>query len=175
MRHCVPKVAAACVEPGSEVRCQQDDECCGHDVGFRCVSAQCVQPPALARFEPGRFVRDFHAECPVGQFPAWQLLEWQAELPPGTSIGFAGQTADSIAELDDAEALEFGSALPPSTTTWTTWGTADKDNIGYQFEQAEIRAGVWLRVTMTFYPDSRRIQTPVLTDWRVVYDCRDSF
>lgn len=175
VRHCVPKVADECIEAGSEVRCQQDEECCGSDDGFICVSGQCVQPPPLARYEQGRFVRDFHAECDIGQFPAWQVLEWQAELPSGTSITFTGQTADTAAELDDAEAIPLGSALPPSTTTWTTWGTDDEDNISYQFSEAKIRAGEWLRITMTFKPDARGVQTPVLTEWRVVYDCRDNF
>lgn len=175
VRHCVPKEADACIEPGSEVRCESDADCCGADVGQRCVSSQCVQPPPLARYEARTFVRDFHAECPAGDYPAWQLLQWQAELPPGTSIDFTGQTADELDELDDALSITLGSAQPPSTTTWTSWGTEDEDNIGYKFEQAAIRAGVWLRVTMTLNPDDRQIASPVLTDWRVIYDCSPTF
>ncbi len=175
VRHCVPKEEDACISPGSELRCEEDADCCGHAWGRRCISSQCVQPPPLARYESGSFVRDFYAECPNGQFPTWQFLEWQAELPAGTSIEFSGQTADTAADLDDAVEIDLGSALPPSTTTWTTWGTDDEDNIGYKFDQAMVRAGSWLRVTMKLNPDSRQIDTPVLTDWRTVFDCRDAF
>jgi hypothetical protein len=174
VRHCIAR-ASACIEIGSEERCEEDENCCGHEAGRRCVSTQCVQPPPLARYESRDFVRDFHAECPTGQYPQWQLLEWQAQLPPGTSIEFTGQTADSADELEDSVAIELGTALPPSTTTWTSWGVDEEDNIAHKFEQALVPAGVWLRVTMTLNPDSRQINTPILTDWRMIYDCRDAF
>lgn len=175
VRHCVPVAANECVSESDTRLCQSDEECCGFASGERCASGRCQQPPLLARYQPATFERDFHAECPERMQVRWKFLEWQAKLPPGTSIQFSAASAATVADLADAGTVFLGSASPPDTTTWTTWSTSDEDSIDSKLEAEGHLAQEWLRVTMTLNPDESLVSTPVLTSWRLVYDCADAY
>jgi hypothetical protein len=172
-RHCMPIDASQCVTADAPIACQSDEQCCGFEEGERCASGRCVMPPALARYEAATFVRDYQASCPDGTLPNWKFLEWQAELPAGTSIDFTAATAPTQAELEDATAVRLATARPPSTTTWTTWWPEDSESIDDKLAAEGYPTRQWLRVAMTLRPDSASVQAPTLTDWRLIYDCTD--
>lgn len=175
VRHCVAVDADACVDDDSTRMCQTDEECCGFDEGERCLSGECRRPPPLARYQPATFVRDFHAECPHGTLPFWKFIEWQAKLPAGTSIDYVAASASTQAELAMAGAVYLATANPPDTSTWTTWSDQDSESIDAKLMAQGYPSRDWLRVTMTLNPDATLIHSPVLTSWRMVYDCNDSF
>ncbi len=175
VRHCVPVVPGACIEPGSTLLCETDDDCCGAASGERCSSGQCVMPPQLPRFERATFVRDYQADCPDGTVPEWQFVEWQAALPEGTLIQFDVATATSEDSLDEQEAIYQATATPPGASTWTTWGTKAEDSIDANLAAEGYPSSGWLRIWITLIPDEARVQTPVLERWRLVYDCKDAF
>lgn len=175
VRHCVTVDADTCVDDDSVRMCQTDEECCGFDEGERCLSGECRRPPPLARYQPATFVRDFHAQCPHGTLPHWKFLEWQAKLPAGTSIAYTAASASTQAELATAGAVYLATANPPDTSTWTTWSDQDSESIDAKLVAEGYPSRDWLRVTMTLNPDATLIHSPVLTSWRLVYDCDDSF
>lgn len=175
VRHCVSVDADTCVDDDAARMCQTDEECCGFDKGERCLSGECRRPPPLARYLSATFVRDFHAQCPHGTLPHWKFLEWQAKLPAGTSIAYTAASANTQAELATAGAVYLATATPPDTSTWTTWSDQESESIDAKLMAEDYPSRDWLRVTMTLNPDSTRIHSPVLTSWRLVYDCDDSF
>jgi hypothetical protein len=127
------------------------------------------------RYQSATFVRDFHAECPQGTLPHWKFLEWQAQLPEGTSIAFTAASAPTRAELEDAVEVDLHTAVPPASPAWTTWGTNDDDSIDAKLAEQGYPTHEWLRVRMTLNPDEGLVTTPKLSQWRLVYDCVDGF
>jgi hypothetical protein len=145
-------------------------------------------PPAPPALPPGiSYTRDFHAVCPNSTLPVWQLFNWQAVVPAGTSIDFTAQVAPDLAGAPGSYApstpFSIGSATS-STTAWTT----------QQYAQPPLTAGPaactldqhltggngcpgpgnsssqeWLRITMTF--NTAGALSPTLTNWEQLFDC----
>lgn len=131
----------------------------------QCMGSTVTTPPVVTLM-PQTFVRDYQANCGVGEQVRWQYLYWQSAIMAGTSIDFAAQTAETEEGLDSAPLVDIGTSTE-STTTWTT----DTKTIDTHFRSALPPQGSreWLRVSMTLNPDGA--STPVLTSWRLVYDC----
>lgn len=129
-----------------------------------CVGTATTTPPTVPLI-PQTFVRDYEANCDVGEQPRWQYLYWQSTIPAGTSITFTAQTADTQAALTSATAVEIGE----STTTTSTW-TTDSDTIdSHLVDDATTLSREWLRVSITLEPNGTA--TPILNSWRLTYDC----
>jgi hypothetical protein len=116
-------------------------------------------------------VRDYAAVCPSGTSPVWQLFQWQATIPPGTSIDFKAATATSPAGLPAAPP-----AGPPTTAnigsaTVTTAGWTNDPATVDTHLKADTGKGSqpYLRVYMTF--NTAGLLSPVLQTWRQLYDC----
>ncbi len=134
------------------------------------------------------YTRDFHAACPNGTLPTWQLFNWQAAVPFGTSIDFSAQTAPdngsgSPGSYLPATAFGIGTAST-STTTWTTQQynsppltvgpapcTVDQHLTGGNAcpGPGNLTSQEWLRVIMKF--NTLGALSPVLTKWEMLYDC----
>ncbi|HEX9619690.1 MAG TPA: hypothetical protein VF989_06130, partial [Polyangiaceae bacterium] len=169
-RHCIPIDPNACIEDDNpDVPCVQHTDCCGFSSGSRCdVNGVCHEPPSPLLYGSATYVRDFEARCPTGMEPLWLGFEWQAVLPDGTSIDFEATSAQRLEDLDDAETVEVGRAEPPDTTGWT----GDDDIvIDEALEEVDLRSQEYLRVSMKLNPDEAGTVAPVLTNWRVTYDC----
>lgn len=64
---------------------------------------------ALALNDPG-YYRQTEEGCPAGT--EWVTLDWEAEVPPGTRIQFAVRTANTVADLGNAQWVHVAS-MPP--------------------------------------------------------------
>jgi hypothetical protein len=166
-RHCTPLAASSCIADGAGT-CATHADCCNFATGTRCASGTCALPPPVTLFSTATFTRDFTATCPSDTKPVWQLFEWQAVLPTGTSITIKARSTDDSSMLASATPLvNIATVVPPSTTGWAgSTSTVD----------ASLKAASWasrnyLRVEMTMNPSSDRYSTPSLTNWRVTYDC----
>jgi hypothetical protein len=116
---------------------------------------------------PATFTRDFEAACPPSTRVQWRFFEWQATIPAETNIVFTARTAPTEAALTGAESVSAGTA----TMTTTTW-TSDPEDISWHLAN-DVTPGLlsqdWLRINMTFNPTPTT--SPVLLDWRQMYDC----
>jgi hypothetical protein len=170
VRHCVPRDASVCIADASATQCFSDAQCCGFATGSRCANGTCQVPPTLSLYQPGTFTRDFVSACADDKRPVWEFFEWQADLPAGTSIEFTAATAETVAGLAAAPTVAAGLAAPPSTTGWTNDGTNINDLLlaSTAFSRANLRISAHLK------PSADELRAPVLTNWRVVYDCVDA-
>jgi hypothetical protein len=122
------------------------------------------------------FYRDFDVTCPMGTKVRWLNFEWQATVPPGTSIGFRAASADTQAALPPSPP-----ALAPTTVAIGTanatvvdpqWGRDANTvawHLGNQAPGSAVGSKPWLRVYITLNtasPDS-----PTLWAWRQLYAC----
>ncbi len=64
----------------------------------------------LSANEPGSYRQMFEG-CPADQDTEWKELAWDVETPMGTTVVFRGRTANSVADLEDAEWFNI-TALP---------------------------------------------------------------
>ncbi|MBX3206553.1 MAG: hypothetical protein KF764_15885 [Labilithrix sp.] len=117
------------------------------------------------------FTRDYAASCPSGTRPVWQLFQWQATIPPGTSIGFRAATADTVAGLPPPPPGGVPTTADIGTANATTGGwTNDTDTVDFSLNaDTGTRSREYLRVYMTF--NTTATQSPVLQSWRQLYDC----
>jgi hypothetical protein len=128
-----------------------------------CTGAPTPTTPLVAE----TFTRDFEAECAPSTHVQWRFFEWQATIPAGTSIAFTAQTAATEAALSGQPSVGAGTASF-TTTTWSsdandiTWHLANDVTPGLLSQE-------WLRITMAFDPTPA--VSPVLLDWRQMYDC----
>lgn len=124
-------------------------------------------PTPTTPLVPETFTRDFEAECAPSTRVQWRFFEWQATIPAGTSIAFTAQTAATEAALSGQPSVGAGTASF-TTTTWSsdandiTWHLANDVTPGLLSQE-------WLRITMAFDPTPA--VSPVLLDWRQMYDC----
>jgi hypothetical protein len=137
-------------------------------MGSRCVLGTCEVPPPLLRYGTSIFVRDFEAECPSKTEPKWLFFEWQAIIPDGTSIDFTAASARARNQLRFATEVEVGTA-DETTDGWTGSGDVIQDLLSDPDEAEDSFR--FLRVRMILRPDALGEAAPVLTTWRVSYDC----
>ena len=117
------------------------------------------------------FVRDYEAVCAMGSKPVWQPFQWQAQVPAGTSISFKAATAANLADLPEppAGAPPATAAIGTANATTTVW-TSDPDTVDKNLEDDTGQASKkFLRVFMTF--NTTAVQSPILSNWRQLYDC----
>ncbi len=158
-------------------------------IGGAPVATTAPPPPPAPPPLPGgvTFTRDFHAVCPNGTLPVWQLFNWQASVPFGTSIDFTAQTAPDSAGAPGtfAPASPFSVGTAGGTTsTWTTQlyaappltvgpapCTVDQHLTGNNAcpGPGNLTSQEWLRVTMTFNVSGAL--SPTLTNWEQLFDC----
>ncbi|HET9958942.1 MAG TPA: hypothetical protein VFQ61_30840 [Polyangiaceae bacterium] len=169
-RHCIPVSTSSCIADDAATQCTSDAQCCGFSTGSRCANGVCRLPPPLLLYTPGNYVRDFHAECPSGTHAVWQVFEWQASVPTGTSIDFVGSTASTAAGLSTAATIIAGTASPPSVSGWAN----NPVNLQSAFQTAGQTSREYLRIVMQLNPSSDRLSAPTITNWRVAYDCFDN-
>jgi hypothetical protein len=159
-RQCHP--IADCSDVGEA--CTTSANCC---TGLTCPAGGgvCLEVGGTA-FTAATYRREYIASCPTGTRVKWKNFEWQATLPTGTQIDFYVQTKKLAADsyLPTTAAL-LKSALPPPPTGWDF---ADVDAV---LKANNLASLDYLRVSMTFRPDSAATLAPTLKNWRIVYDC----
>jgi hypothetical protein len=170
-RHCIPKTTSGCIDDGDATACSSDAQCCGFSTGSHCVNGGCQLPAPLVIFSPGTFTRDFVAECGKGKKPVWQVLQWKATLPTGTSIDFTATSAATSAALATATTVVAGQAT--TSTTMMNW-SVNPVSLDTNLKAAGIGSQSYLRIVATLEPSSDTLSTPTLSNWRVVYDCLDA-
>jgi hypothetical protein len=159
-------------------------------IGGPPIASSAPPPPPAPPSLPGgvTFTRDFHAVCPNGTLPIWQLFNWQASVPFGTSVDFTAQTAPdngSGAPGTYAPVTPFAIGSASSTTsTWTTQQyaapplavgpaacTVDQHLTGNNGcpGPGNLTSQEWLRVTMKF--NVAGPLSPTLTNWEQLFDC----
>ena len=157
------------------------------------IAQSAPPPPPAPPTAPGTatFTREFHGVCPNGTALVWQLFNWQAVVPAGTSIDFAAQVAPAGASASTpgtyapSTPFSIGTALV-STTGWTTQSYASPPlTVGPQACTLDqhltgdngcpgpgnmtSEAQKWLKVTMTFHTTGSL--SPTLTNWEQLFDC----
>jgi hypothetical protein len=159
---------------GANVACGTTSDMTPGELSFEFLlfsASQCIgeikRPPAAATLATNVFVRDYEADCALGEQAVWQLFSWQAAVPTGSRIDFYGATADAQEELAAATMVGIGVA-DTTTTTWTT-SNHTVDQIFRENLTPPDVSRRWLRVKFVFVPNGK--VAPVLSEWRVVYNC----
>ena len=166
-RHCTPLAASTCIANGAST-CVTHADCCNFASGARCASGTCGSPPAVTLYSAATFTRDFSSSCSDGTKPMWQLFEWQAVMPIGTSIAITARSSDDSSALASAmPVVNVTTVQPPSTTTWA----GSTSTVDALLKAASSTSRNHLRVEMVLNPSVDRFSTPSLTNWRVTYDC----
>ena len=143
--------------------------CC---TGLVCpgVGGTCTAPIGLA-YRTSTYTRQFVASCPAQTNVQWELFEWQATIPTGTSIGFAAQTMlTATSTYAPTTPLSIGTAS--STTGTGVWAHAAQtvDQV-FQAATPGLISEPYLLVTITFNPNGAGTVTPTLVGWEQNYDC----
>jgi hypothetical protein len=148
-----------------------------------CVSPDNAVPPppptAITGFPPATFTEDFTAACMTpGTVPEWREFDWQAQIPPGANITFSAQTGASPTTLLPATPLLIDKATTSTNTgaMGTNYDialleTGPKGTGAFDTANPKVVSGSLLRVTITLNPTFDYQQAPVLSQWRVQYDC----
>jgi hypothetical protein len=171
-RHCIPKSTAPCIADGAATACTSDAQCCGFSTGSHCANGSCQLPAPLTIFSVGTFTRDFVAECGnKGKKPVWQVLQWKATIPTGTSIDFTAASSATSAGLATAVKVNAGKAT--ASTSGTAW-SVNPVSLDTNLKTAGVGSLTYLRVVSTLNPSSDTLSTPTLSNWRVIYDCFDA-
>lgn len=92
----------------------------------------------------------------------WRNLVWSVDTPSSSSIEFRGQTAETLAELGDAEAVVL--ATVPSATSPV--------DIEETFEAAGLATGRFLRITVILHSAGGSV-SPVFESLEVSWECDD--
>lgn len=144
--------------------CATSADCC---TGLVCSGAGLCENPVFYSTET--FQREYVAECQDGYKVAWRFFEWQATIPTGTSIDLSVQAKNE----DDADYAPAAGVLLDSITDSTpaaTW-VHGADTVDEVLSDAEVGSLAYLKVSMTFNPNSDGNSTPILNAWRQNYDC----
>jgi hypothetical protein len=136
-------------------------------------TTQCVglvaPPPPASTLAPVTFVRDFQASCPNGTQPTWRFFSWQADAPPGTSIVFNAQTADTQADLAVAVQVSAGTATTTTGAIWTSDPLTIDDHLKNE-ASPPVPSRDWLRVSARLIPSGST--SPTLVTWKQNFDCK---
>jgi hypothetical protein len=171
-------VSAATVPPTSQctnktscspagAACTTSADCC---TGLTCpaMGGVCLNLTSTL-FEENEFTRDYDTVCAEGLHREWRFFEWQATIPTGTSIDFAVQTKSLAGDTyGPTTPLSIGSAT--TTTPASTWhrGSLPVDDV---LAAAGLESKRYLRVIMTFRPNTAGTLAPTLHAWRQIVDC----
>ena len=128
---------------------------------------------------------DFAGACADGEKPIWQLFEWKATTPPGTSIEFRASTSNDETTFSATPpalpgSVPVGVANDAAAVTTASGWTYDSDGTPAQKPRpvsahlandppSALTSEQFLRVYMTFHTDGAT--SPRLTEWRQLYDC----
>lgn len=146
-----------------------------------CVAPDSGTSQGPPPYKTATFTQDFTGTCAAGKSIKWREFDWQANIPTGTSIAFAGQSGATTSTLKNATPLALATtttstnlpsydvAVIDTSTGGTTTGTGP-----FNKASPAIRSDTVLRVTITMNPDSTGTLTPLLINWKVQYDCTDS-
>ena len=139
-----------------------------------------ASPPPPPPLMAATFTRDFHGVCLPGYRVVWQAFNWDADLPPGTTIAYFAATASDGPDGGEPD-LPAMVSLPPATVpigiaTMTTlapsWGT-DAHTVDWHLQNEPPgpaqQSQDWLRVYMVLEPTATT--APTLYDWQQLYDC----
>jgi hypothetical protein len=172
-RHCanVPTVGTCTPVDGA---CATDADCC---LGTVCSSGACTAPPPLARYEPANLTRTYESSCGRGKATAWRFFDWQTETPGDSSVEVYAESQDDVTQFNTLPvapaAVAIGSVVKVATIRGaanTTWVGRD---VGALLDEAEIRHGKYLMITLRFVPGDDGVTTPLLKTWRQAYSCLD--
>lgn len=122
------------------------------------------------------FTEDFAASCPAGTRAVWRELDWDATIPPGSSIDFSAQTANDAA---DGGLPDYSTAQSvPVVTVTTSGGTfqafldTGMGSMGaFNVATPPVISRNNLRLTVTMNRTPDRMAAPTLNDWQVKADC----
>jgi len=145
-----------------------------------CGFAAVTPPPPPPPLSAVTYFGDYHAVCNTGEKARWAPLYWQAAVPAGTSVVFRAATATTQAGLPPAP--------PAAAPTTALVGTASVNALAPAWDcqgcpgapvtvekQLEAQTGTsssdWLRLFITLHPDATQALSPVLYNWRQIYDC----
>jgi hypothetical protein len=156
---------SSCVAEGAT--CTTTSQCCS---GLVCPTGGgvCMNVPVVV-YTQQLMTREFVSTCPLGTTANWQLLQWQATIPLGTSIVFSVQSKLDAADTY-APSTPIAVATADSTTATGVWGMSSS-GISSILAASNIFAGPYLQMTMTFKPDGTGTRAPTLGQWRVLVDC----
>jgi hypothetical protein len=125
---------------------------------------------AAMLYETQRFERVYEALCPSDTLPEWRFFEWQATVPDGTSIEFSAQTSHDGDEYEPSTPVGIGTA--EQTTPAGTWHRGPEPVQEVLLAQDPVvKSQHFLKVTMTFNPDTSGSVAPTLHAWRQIVDC----
>lgn len=140
-----------------------------------CVSPDSWAPPVPStQYNPVTFGVDFIADCAADTQPVWREFQWQAVVPNSADITFEVATATDVAELDAATVTPL--AVAESDTVLPNWDVALIDTEEGAFRSADPPqvSLQTLRVIITLNPSEDLKASPLLSKWRVMYDCLDA-
>jgi streptogramin lyase len=106
----------------------------------------------------GVHIEEFDGTCAN---PNWNQLQYDVVTPPGTTMSFTFQTADTFAGLGAATPVQIALA-PPSMTP------AD---VAAALRGAMIAPRRHARITVVFNPTNMPVQSPVLRSMRLLWNC----
>lgn len=159
------KSASAC-QPLS-ANCTTDADCCGSPA-VKCLGSGTKVCATVGSYAPASFTRDFLANCTPGTRVVWGAVNWQAEVPAGSSITFAAQSGASVATLSPPAPVTVATAS--TTVVSPSWGTgAQTVSQALLAATPSTPSANLLRMTMTFNTNGTAAST--LYAWRVLYDC----
>jgi hypothetical protein len=170
--HCVPSSSISCVATGAT--CNTDTDCCAYATSNARCSAGTCQLPITTGYISQTVTYDYQASCATsGTAPAWEFLESDQNVPSGTTIGFAVQSAATEAALLTAPSASEGTVSttvsPPQFSTSST--TVDQ---ALRALSPPAASAAWLRVTVSLNASSDHSQTPTLTALTPTFDCPPS-
>ena len=177
VRHCLPlSTSGSCIADNSATTCLTDAQCCNATAASPslCVSGKCQPPPPITIYKPAQFTRDFVATCPVGQSPIWREVQWKGSIPASGSINFSVQTSKTEAGLSTAPLPSTPLLVTHATTADLVAFTTSSNAVAKVFVDADVLPQVYLRLTILLNPSSDNLSTPILTEWRQLFDCVDS-
>jgi hypothetical protein len=159
------QAASSCSSTGES--CTTSGDCC---TGLECPTGggACTSLPSPV-FSAQQVDREYVASCPYGTAPAWRFLEWQAQVPSGSSIDFAVQTR----ALPSDAYTPLVALLAASATSSTPAGKWERgaSTVSQVLQAAGLAAQSQVRLLMTFNPNASKTEVPTLLNWRLIYDC----
>ena len=176
VRHCLPVSTTTCIPDNSTTQCNIDAECCNNvSAGSICVNNVCQKPPPVFVYQSDGFSRVYAASCAdASQMPVWREIQWKGSIPAGASIDFSVQTADTEAELATAPAAVLvQSATTADLAAWTTSSQAVAQALLDAKPDPIVPKNV-IRLIVKLNPTPNKQATPVITDWRQLFDCKDA-
>ena len=132
-------------------------------------TASLPSPPVP--LQPTTFIRTYQAMC-ESFTPVWGYFEWEANVPPGTSITFRALTAPDATTGGPGTygpAVTLGSATTTSTT-WAMTGTSVDAALTAAMPMQSSQD--YLQIEMTLNPNAAGTLAPTVNTWRQLYDCK---